>query len=176
MNNDFRPHPPADPHSLQGVVVTGLGEGTHFMALNWVLAQCRERLGFTPSPGTFNLRMQGQRWAQLRLALHNTKPGAKKPGIELTPPRGYCAASCFALRVAGAIDAWGIVPHIDDYPYDKLEIIAPLNIREALGLANGNQVSIEIGAYAIGAAATPRQPYTRQYGHSTPPHRQGVPE
>lgn len=148
MRHRFDPRSTAHTPALLGVVRSGVGEGTRFMALDWVLAQCRERLGFTPSPGTFNLHMQGQRWAQLRLALHNTKPGARQPGIELTPPSGYCAASCFALRVGGVIDAWAIVPHIDDYPHDKLEIIAPVNLRTALGIANGDQVGIEIAVHA----------------------------
>lgn len=165
MTHHFDPHTNTFPRLLQGEVVSGLGEGVHFMALEWVLAQCREQLGFTPSPGTFNLHMQGEHWEQLRQALRIGQPGAKQFGIKLTPPAGYCAASCFALRVGDKIDAYGIVPHIDDYPHDKLEIIAPVNIRTALGVANSDLVSIALhdGRHT---AAQPLRQAQSQHGAS----------
>lgn len=124
--------------TLTGVVTSGLGEGTRFMALDWVLAQCRRALGFTPYAGTFNLRMQGPRWARVRLRMQT------EAGIGIAPAAGFCAAKCFALRLGGRFDAFGIVPAVAGYPHDKLEIIAPIALREALGVADGDRIDLQV--------------------------------
>ena len=47
---------------LEGEVAPGLGEGSRFTAIDWVIAELRRKLGFIPWPGTFNLRMRGDAW------------------------------------------------------------------------------------------------------------------
>lgn len=136
---------------LRGIVADGLGQAAHFMLMKWFRAQCRERLGINPSPGTFNLRMRGEPWQRLRPRLHQTD-GAAPPAlavIHLAPPPGFCAASCYPVHVAGAIDAWAIVPHVDHYPHDKLEIIAPVNLRATLGVATGTAVNLAFNARCV---------------------------
>ncbi|MBI1907783.1 MAG: CTP-dependent riboflavin kinase [Rhodocyclales bacterium] len=135
---------------LHGIVTDGLGEAAHFMLMKWFRSQCRERLGINPSPGTFNLRMQGEHWQRLRPQLHHNTAGAHPalPVIHLAPPAGFCAASCYPVHIAGAIDAWAIVPHIGHYPHDKLEVIAPVNLRAALGVANGAAVNLAFNVTA----------------------------
>ncbi|HRP97854.1 MAG TPA: CTP-dependent riboflavin kinase [Rhodocyclaceae bacterium] len=123
---------------LHGVVTSGLGEGTRFMALDWVLAQCRQRLGFTPYAGTFNLRMSGPRWAHVRQRMQTAA------GVGIAPATGFCAAKCFALRLGGRVDAFGIVPAVADYPHDKLEIIAPVALRDALGVTDGDRIDLRV--------------------------------
>ena len=123
---------------LRGIVTTGLGEGTHFMALDWVVDECRTRLGFTPCPGTFNLRMCGPHWSQARQRMRSSR------GIGLTPAAGFCAARCFPVSIDGQLAATGIVPEVPDYPDDKLELIAAVNIREALDLTDGDTVYIRV--------------------------------
>jgi CTP-dependent riboflavin kinase len=129
---------------LQGIVADGLGEAAHFMLMKWFRSQCRERLGINPSPGTFNLRMQGEHWLRLRPQLHRRDHAAHPTltVIPITPPPGFCPASCYPVHIADTIDAWAIVPHIDHYPDDKLEIIAPINLRTALSLTTGAPVRI----------------------------------
>lgn len=139
-----------EPLILRGIVADGLGEAAHFMLMKWFRAQCRERLGFNPTPGTFNLRMQGEHWQRLRPRLRpdhdDTHPALA--AIHLAPPDGFCAASCYPVRIADAIDAWAIVPHVDHYPHDKLEVIAPVKLRVALDVATGETVTIDFGAPA----------------------------
>lgn len=123
---------------LQGVVTTGLGEGARFLALDWVRDECCRKLGFTPCPGTFNLHMRGLRWAR---ALQRMRSVA---GVALTPATGFCAARCFPVRLGGQLAAIGILPEVAGYPPDKFELIAPVNLREALGLVDGDAVSIQV--------------------------------
>lgn len=142
---------------LRGIVTTGLGEGARFMALDWVVEACRARLGFTPCPGTFNLRMCDPRWSEARQRMRSG------PGIDLAPAAGFCAARCFPVSIDGQLAAAGIVPEVADYPHDKLELIAPVNIREALGLTDGDTVCIQVTFEC--AASTGRCPPGHGYAH-----------
>ncbi|WP_332675487.1 DUF120 domain-containing protein [Aromatoleum sp.] len=123
---------------LEGVVAPGLGEGTRFTQIGWVVDEFRRKLGFVPHPGTFNLRMGGAVWdravARLRAAA----------GIAIAPRDGFCAAKCFAVHVAGHLTGAVVFPEMLDYPYDKFEIVAPVPIRDTLGLRDGDLVEVRV--------------------------------
>ncbi|MBE7417926.1 MAG: CTP-dependent riboflavin kinase [Ideonella sp.] len=119
-----------------GVVCSGLGEGARFVAIDWVQREMRRALGFEPWPGTLNLRMAGTAWQRWRRAL------AQRPGIVLHPAAGFCAARCFAVRLDGRTAAAAVIPDVDGYPDDKLELVAPLALREALNLRDGSLVRV----------------------------------
>jgi riboflavin kinase len=42
---------------LRGRVVSGLGEGQHYISRQGYLKQFREKLGFEPFPGTLNIKL-----------------------------------------------------------------------------------------------------------------------
>ena len=134
MTNERRQSPPAEPAALilQGLLCSGLGEGAGFIALEWVGRQCRDKLGFQPHPGTVNLRLSGQDWAAARDAMQCA------PGIVIDPPPGFCAAKCFAVVIDGCVEGAAILPEVDAYPEDKLEIVAPIALRQALHLRDGD--------------------------------------
>lgn len=134
---------------LEGVVAPGLGEGTRFTQIGWVVEEFRRKLGFVPWPGTFNLRMRGTVWdravARLRAAA----------GIPIAPQNGFCAAKCFAVHIAGSLTGAVVFPEMLDYPYDKFEILAPLPVRETLGLRDGDLVDVRLDLAASPHAAAP---------------------
>jgi CTP-dependent riboflavin kinase len=119
---------------LEGVACSGLGEGSGFTALPWAAAQFASKLGFSPHPGTFNLRMQGERWAAARARM------ATAAGVNIEPPAGFCAARCFAVELPGGRPAAAVVPAVAAYPQDKLELLAAFPVREALDVADGDTV------------------------------------
>lgn len=123
---------------LEGEVAPGLGEGSRFTAIDWVLAEFRRKLGFIPWPGTFNLRMRGSAWEWARSRLRAAT------GIAITPRDGFCAAKCFHVHIAGHLAGAVVVPEMPDYPDDKFEIVAPLPIRETLGLQDGDLVNLRL--------------------------------
>ena len=51
--------------TITGTVVSGLGQGAQFLALEWVACELREKLGLTPFPGTLNLRIVAEARAAL---------------------------------------------------------------------------------------------------------------
>lgn len=123
---------------LEGVVARGLGEGTRFTQIGWVVDEFRRKLGFVPWPGTFNLRMRGALWDR---AVTRLRAAA---GIAIAPQDGFCAAKCFAVHIAGNLSGAVVFPEMLDYPYDKFEVVAPVPIRETLGLRDGDLVDVRL--------------------------------
>jgi len=125
--------------TIEAELVTGLGEAAAFTGLDWVRAAFRDAVGIDPYPGTVNLapRSQAARadWDAVRAS----------PGIALPAARpGSCDSRLYRARIGGRIDAAIVVPEIESYPTDRIELIAAVGVRAALGLADGDLVSIEI--------------------------------
>jgi CTP-dependent riboflavin kinase len=124
------------PTEFEGIVCSGLGEGERFTALEWVSSEFRRKLGFAAWPGTLNLRVSGPAWQRWRAAL------AERAGIRIDPAPGYCAAKCFPALLNGRVHAAAVFPDVPGYPEDKLELIAPLALRCALALSEGDVVRV----------------------------------
>lgn len=123
---------------LDGVLCSGLGEGAAFTGLAWARAEFNAKLGFDPHPGTFNLRLQGRAWEAARARLKQA------PGIGIEPPAGFCAAKCFPVEMPGGIHGAAVIPEVPGYPADKLELLAPVALREALGMAEGDRLAFRL--------------------------------
>ncbi len=123
---------------LEGEACTGLGEGTTFTQLEWVRREFLAKLGFEPFPGTFNLRMSGSDWDEARRVM------AREAGIAITPEPGFCSAKCFHVIVAGRITGAVVFPEIAGYPPDKFEVISAVPVRQALGVGDGDKVTISV--------------------------------
>ena len=122
---------------VKGDVRDGLGQGRAFAQLEWVCRQFRDKLGFSPYPGTLNIKVENPNALKVRYALR---------GVEIEPEaEGYCSATCFRVKLAGGIDAMWIIPQVPDYPEDVVELMAPFSLRDALGLKTGDTVKLEIG-------------------------------
>lgn len=124
--------------ALSGRLCSGLGEGAGFTSLDWVVREFREKLGYRPYPGTVNLSLTGEAWQQTRLRLHSAK------GIVIDSPPGFCAAKCFEVLINECIRGAAVLPAVDNYPVDKLEIVTPVALRKELNLRDGDIVSIYV--------------------------------
>ena len=67
---------------FEGTVFSGQGRGKKFVELPWVKRQVEEKLGFSPYPGTLNLRLTGKNVEKRRL-LENAG------GLTVEPQTGY---------------------------------------------------------------------------------------
>ncbi len=121
---------------IQGIVQGGLGQGNSFTQLDWVRQQFRDKIGFDPYPGTLNLRVQDRDGlAGLRA----------ERGIRIEPGApGYCAAKCFRVEIGERVAGAWIIPEVPAYPDDLIELMAPVSLRDALGLKVGDVVSIKL--------------------------------
>jgi len=121
---------------LSGHVVRGQGEGASFTGLTWARAAFIAQLGIDPYPGTLNLRPEDvAAWAALR-----AMPGT----IIKAPDAKFCDARAWRVRVAGRIEAAIVVPEVPGYPDNKIEIIAAVSLRDALSLADGDRLELEL--------------------------------
>lgn len=118
-----------------GIVRDGLGQGRDFTQLDWVRQQVCDKIGFDPYPGTLNLQVENpDTLAAFR----------KQRGIAIDPAPGFCSARCLRAQLAGRIAAAWILPDVPGYPSDVIELIAPVCLRETLGVGTGDVVEVEI--------------------------------
>jgi CTP-dependent riboflavin kinase (EC 2.7.1.-) len=134
---------------MQGTVTTGMGEGRHYIALDGYAQQFDERLGYAPYPGTLNLELDPQS-VRARTAL------SEHEGIPIdaweSEDRTYGSATCYAAQLRFDVHtverAHVIVPDRTHHDASQLEVIAPVRLREALGLVDGDVVEVTIGTDA----------------------------
>ncbi|MBW1997994.1 MAG: CTP-dependent riboflavin kinase [Deltaproteobacteria bacterium] len=124
---------------VRGKVVGGVRKASCFTRLDWVQRQCLEKLGFRPYPGTLNLEVGDD-----VLELLESVKG--EGSILLTPPNEeYCTAQTLPVRM-GTVRGAIIIPEEDARVHGKnvLEIIAPLRLRIALNLKDGDVLTVRI--------------------------------
>jgi CTP-dependent riboflavin kinase len=123
---------------LRGRVIRGMEESAQFTQLPWVRAQFIEKLGIDPYPGTLNLEVVGADLKKLALLREGR-------GVDIVPTeQGFCLGSGFPALVEGEVKGAVIIPQVDDYPRNKLELISATRIREALTLEEGDPVRVEV--------------------------------
>ncbi len=128
-----------DSVTIFGEVGSGLGVGKAFVAKEWVRRQCLEKLGFTPFTGTFNVKIRGD---TVEAFLQNLQ---QAPGIEILPGEpNFCKGRCIRVEIANLIQGAVVIPEKTGHLPETLEIIAPVNIRETLGLQDGETVMIKL--------------------------------
>lgn len=129
---------------LRGRVVSGVQKATFFTQLDWVQEQCKNKLGFRPYPGTLNLNMDVLKEDSLAL-----KELRNENGIQLIPPDpNFCAANVVPVYVGGVKGAI-VIPAEDVDVHDRniIEVLAPLRLRDALGVKDGDLVTLIIDKY-----------------------------
>ena len=131
---------------MTGIIFSDLGRASAFMALDWVQAALREALGFSCFPATLNLRPKEARDARLWEAVRTESAGVALP----SPEGGCCSARLYSVeihtggnrpndRIKGAV----LLPDVSGYPKDKIEIVAPVRLKDALGVKDGDSLTLE---------------------------------
>ncbi len=124
---------------IQGKIVEGIREATNFTQIPWVRKQFISKLSIDPFPGTLNLEIVDPESLQTFNALKAMK------GIEITPEDpSFCSAKCYQVLIQGQLKGAIVLPMVKDYPENKMELIAPQNIKEALSMKAGDYLEVEI--------------------------------
>jgi CTP-dependent riboflavin kinase len=135
---------------ISGTVVTGTKRAAFFTQLEWVKTQCLTLLGFEPYPGTFNIQLTEQ-GRQVLAELQEL------PGVPLVPPDGaYCQSLVYPVQIEtipGAI----IMPEesVRIHGTGIVEILAPVSLREALNVQDGDRVSFTVIENPVQAESSP---------------------
>ena len=116
------------------------------MALDWVQATLKKSLGFAPFPATLNVRPKMQEDARIWETVQKNFPGIPLPPAD----NGFCSARLYRVEVQGPsnsangkISGAVLLPDVNGYPKDKIEIIAPVRLKSALGVTDGDQLTLE---------------------------------
>jgi riboflavin kinase, archaea type len=127
---------------LDGKVVSGMGEGAYYMSLNGYRSQFDEKLGYEPYAGTLNLKLRNQSSMRMRSMMDNY-PSIFIRGFT-DSSRSYGWVKCYpAILNDGALDrAAVIVLERTHYDNSMLEVIAPVCIKDSLGIKNGDFVKV----------------------------------
>ncbi len=129
---------PNNPMIIRGRIVEGLREAGNFTQVPWVKNQFISKLSIDPYPGTLNLEIIPEHLARFETL-------KKTEGIEIVPEDpSFCSAWCYPVLIAGRLKGAIVLPLVEDYPRNKMELIAPLNIKEALQLKTGDIVEVEV--------------------------------
>lgn len=122
---------------LSGRIVSGVAQAAFFTQLPWVQDQCEARLGFRPYPGTLNLRLDGAS-ADLMASVRNLE------AVTLEPPGPeFCVGKALPAIVGGLKGAL-LLPEerVNVHGAQIIEVIAPVSIKDALGLRDGDQLTV----------------------------------
>lgn len=126
---------------IVGQARTGLGHGAGFTSLPWVRQQFMQTLGIDPFPGTLNLQRAPE-------AIPHWQSLTGGPGLRLLPEKDTdCGARCYPVRASLAgrapVTAAVVVPEVPNYAPDQVEVVAAVSLREVLGIADGDVVTLE---------------------------------
>ena len=125
--------------SFRGVVFSGVGEGEFFV--NLYAERIRAALGFTPYPGTLNLRIIDD------VDGFNGALRALDP-IILDPPNvsSMRLGKVFAYPALlnWTVDVYIVRPEITVYKGDVAEVISEYRLRDLLNLVDGSVVELSL--------------------------------
>lgn len=130
---------------MTGVIFSDLGVASSFMDLDWVQDALKRSLGFAPFPATLNLRPKAaedaETWRRIK---------EEFAGVPLSDgDAGYCSARLYPITICGETPASNIagailVPQVKNYPSDKIEIVAPVRLKDHFRLRDGDALTLEL--------------------------------
>ena len=125
--------------TFTGQVTSGLGEGRYYLSQPGYVVQFTERLGYSPYPGTLNVRVAGEALRKVGVVAHWT--GIRIDGFHASG-RTFGGATCFAARMNGH-RCHLIHPDRSHYK-DVVEFVAADCLREALPVKDDDSVTIDL--------------------------------
>lgn len=130
---------------IEGAVISGRREAAGFLAPPWVRQGVARLLGEEPFPGTLNLRLEPGPSMESWRALKASTLGRDLPcGDE-----GSCTAALFPVSVEGMVSGLIVLPQVEGYPEDVVELVAGGSLRERLALDDGSVVAVSWGSAAM---------------------------
>lgn len=116
------------------------------MALDWVQASLKQCLGYSPFPATLNVRPRTNEDAQVWRHAQNGIRALPLPPVD----GGFCSARIYRIEIlppahpeTNKVEGAVLLPDVKDYPMDKIEIVAPMRLKDHLGLSDGDPLTLE---------------------------------
>lgn len=128
---------------LAGTVTTGLGKGEHYIGMDVYQDRFNDTLGFYPFPGTLNIEVDASERSHFQSdTSYQHIDAPEQNGTYMSAVTAYpvqITSPETDHTVKGAL----LDIEITDHPDTVAEIIAPINIREKLGVTDGDRIVLE---------------------------------
>ncbi|MFX1484243.1 MAG: DUF120 domain-containing protein [Promethearchaeota archaeon] len=132
--------PPADEIVIKGHIITGLGEGAYYVDV--YSSRLRSALGFKPHLGTLNVKIVDDESRKAISRMKNTTPlvvnGFSYKG------RTFGDVICYRVKVNKKIEAAIVIAQRTHHSEEVLEVVAPVNIRDALQLSDNDEITLVV--------------------------------
>lgn len=131
---------------MTGVIFSDLGLASSFMVLEWVRQGLAQSLGFSPFPATLNVRPRTSADQEIWRRVQTESAGMGLASAE----GGFCSARLYPIEIFSGSDSASekiaaaiLLPEVKDYPSDKIEIVAPVRLKDHLGVRDGDPLTWE---------------------------------
>ncbi|MDO9522682.1 MAG: DUF120 domain-containing protein [Methanocorpusculum sp.] len=126
---------------LTGTVILGVGEGRYYMSIPHYQEQFEKLCGFTPYPGTLNIKLNPQ--SVLVRKRMDSLEWTIVPGFK-DEHRMFGEARCIKCTISG-ISCAIVVPGRTHHPEEIIEVISGTHLRDALDLKENSEVVVVVG-------------------------------
>jgi len=125
---------------IEGSIVTGLGEGAYYVEV--YSSKLKAALGFKPHLGTLNVKITDDESRKAISRMKNTPPlvltGFTHKG------RTFGDVICYRIKINRKIEGAVVIAQRTHHSEEILEIVAPVNIRDSLGLGDDDRVTLTV--------------------------------
>ncbi len=132
--------PPEDEIVIEGSIVTGLGEGAYYIDV--YSSKLKAALGFRPHLGTLNVKISDEESKKAIGRMKNTPPlvlsGFTHKG------RTFGDVICYRVKINGELEGAVVIAQRTHHSEEILEIVAPVDIREALNIEDNDKVTLTV--------------------------------
>jgi riboflavin kinase len=127
---------------LDGLVISGLGEGAYYMSLNGYTKQFKVKIGYIPFPGTLNVKLNQLQATQTIQQLDDLDSVIIDPFSD--GKRTYGWVKCFHATLNGSIKCELIRLERTHHDNSVIELVSKNNLRKIARLKTGSKVMIKI--------------------------------
>jgi riboflavin kinase len=132
--------PPEDEILIEGSILTGLGEGAYYVDI--YSSKLRAALGFKPYLGTLNVKIVDDDSRKAVGRMKNTPPlvlsGFTHKG------RTFGDVICYRVKINQKLEGAIVIAQRTHHSEEILEVVAPVDIRNALGLEDDDKVTLTV--------------------------------
>jgi riboflavin kinase len=121
---------------FNGIIVSGLGEGTFFMSMQYYKNEIKDKLGFNAYPGTLNLKVRKE-YIDL---LKNKLP--IRIDVFKSNNKTFGGVSCYKAKIKN-VNGSIIIPDLTKHK-NIIEFIAPVHLKSKLKLKDGDKLTIKL--------------------------------
>ena len=127
---------------LNGLVVSGLGEGSYYMSLKGYTKQFKVKIGYIPFPGTLNIKLNQLQDSQVIQQLDELDHVVIEPFSD--GKRTYGWVKCFHATLNNSIKCELIRLERTHHDDSVIELISKNNLRKTVRLKTGSKVTVKI--------------------------------